>query len=106
MKTNRMQVAPVAPVALVALAWVALVGAGPPVRGEVAQLVADFGLRLFREALRHQKDTNVIFAPHGATAVLVALQLATAGDSRHQLEVAMGFSVNGTILFVGQVTEP
>ncbi|NXK16170.1 PAI1 inhibitor, partial [Arenaria interpres] len=69
--------------------------AGPPVRGGVAQLVADFGLRLFREAVGHRGDTNVIFAPHGATAVLVALQLATAGDSRHQLEVAMGFSING-----------
>ncbi|NWW52629.1 PAI1 inhibitor, partial [Pedionomus torquatus] len=68
---------------------------GPPVRGRVAQLVADFGLRLFREAVGHRGDTNVILAPPGATAILVALQLATAGDSRHQLEVAMGFSVQG-----------
>ncbi|NXN22503.1 PAI1 inhibitor, partial [Nycticryphes semicollaris] len=70
-------------------------GAGPPVRGGVAQLVTDFGLRLFREGMGHRGDTNVIFAPHGVTAVLVALQLATAGDSRHQLQVAMGFSVEG-----------
>ncbi|XP_063178055.1 plasminogen activator inhibitor 1-like [Chroicocephalus ridibundus] len=84
----------VAPVALVALAWVALAGAGTPVTGRVARLVTDFGLRLFREAMGHRGDTNAIFAPHGATAVLVALQLATAGHSRHQLETAMGFSIN------------
>ncbi|NXX61539.1 PAI1 inhibitor, partial [Scopus umbretta] len=70
-------------------------GAGTPLTGRVARLVDDFGLRLFREAVRHQGDTNAIFAPHGATAVLVALQLATAGHSHHQLEVAMGFSING-----------
>lgn len=84
----------VAPVTLVALAWVALAGAGTPVTGRVAQLATDFGLRLFREAVRHRGDTNAIFAPHGATAVLVALQLATAGHGRRQLEVAMGFSIN------------
>ncbi|NWU47802.1 PAI1 inhibitor, partial [Dromas ardeola] len=70
-------------------------GAGTPVTGRVARLVTDFGLRLFREAMGHRGDTNAIFDPHGATAVLVALQLATAGHGRHQLEVAMGFSING-----------
>ncbi|NXS96688.1 PAI1 inhibitor, partial [Jacana jacana] len=70
-------------------------GTGLPVRGGVAQLVSDFGLRLFREAVGHQGDTNVIFAPHGATTILVALQLGTTGDSRHELEAAMGFSVEG-----------
>ncbi|NWX18545.1 PAI1 inhibitor, partial [Aegotheles bennettii] len=61
----------------------------------VAQLATDFGLRLFREALDHRGDTNAIFAPYGATTVLVALQVATAGRGHHQLEVAMGFNVNG-----------
>ncbi|NWY57873.1 PAI1 inhibitor, partial [Chionis minor] len=70
-------------------------GAGTSGTGRVAPLVADFGLRLFREAVGHRGDTNVIFAPHGATAVLLALQLATAGQGRHQLEAAMGFSVTG-----------
>ncbi|NWX80520.1 PAI1 inhibitor, partial [Alca torda] len=70
-------------------------GAGTPVTGRVAQLVTDFGLRLFREAMGHRGDTNAIFASHGATAVLVALQLATAGRGRHELEMAMGFSING-----------
>ncbi|XP_074936556.1 plasminogen activator inhibitor 1 [Phalacrocorax aristotelis] len=83
-----------APVALVLLAWAALVGAGTPVTGRVARLVSDFGLRLFREAARRRGDTNAIFAPHGAATLLVALQLATAGRSRRQLEAAMGFSID------------
>ncbi|NXT30466.1 PAI1 inhibitor, partial [Syrrhaptes paradoxus] len=70
-------------------------GAVTPVTGRVTRLVTDFGLRLFREAVGHRGDTNAVLSPHGATAVLVALQLATAGRSRHQLEVAMGFGVNG-----------
>ncbi|NWS65131.1 PAI1 inhibitor, partial [Chunga burmeisteri] len=70
-------------------------GAGTPVPGRVTQLVTDFGLRLFREAVGRRGDTNAIFAPHGATTVLSALQLATAGHGRHQLEVAMGFNING-----------
>ncbi|NXG67704.1 PAI1 inhibitor, partial [Hemiprocne comata] len=64
-------------------------------RGPVSQLVTDLGLRLFREALGHPGDTNGIFCPLGAAAALVALQAATAGPGHHQLEVAMGFSVNG-----------
>ncbi|NXE30946.1 PAI1 inhibitor, partial [Ardeotis kori] len=70
-------------------------GAGTPVPGRVAQLVTDFGLRLFREAVGQRGDANAVFAPHGVTTVLVALQLATAGPGRRQLEAAMGFSVNG-----------
>ncbi|NXT94362.1 PAI1 inhibitor, partial [Anhinga rufa] len=70
-------------------------GAGTPATGRVARLVSDFGLRLFREAARRRGDANAILAPHGATTVLVALQLATAGRGRHQLEAAMGFSIDG-----------
>ncbi|NXO49499.1 PAI1 inhibitor, partial [Aramus guarauna] len=70
-------------------------GAGTPVTGRVSRLATDFGLRLYREAVGRRGDTNTIFSPHGATAVLVALQLATAGHSRRQLEVAMGFSIDG-----------
>ncbi|NXM75351.1 PAI1 inhibitor, partial [Serilophus lunatus] len=67
----------------------------PPVPGRVSQLVTDFGLRLFRAALGHRGDTNVILAPPGATAVLVALQVATAGRGREQLEKVLGFSIDG-----------
>ncbi|NWQ84048.1 PAI1 inhibitor, partial [Columbina picui] len=70
-------------------------GAGTPATGRVAQLVADFGLRLFREAVGHRGDTNVIFAPHGASTILLALQLTTGRHGRRQLEGAMGFSING-----------
>ncbi|NWI92648.1 PAI1 inhibitor, partial [Pitta sordida] len=70
-------------------------GADTPVPGRVSQLVTDFGLRLFRAALGHRRDTNVIFAPHGATTVLVALQVATAGRGRRQLDKALGFSIDG-----------
>ncbi|NXY24884.1 PAI1 inhibitor, partial [Atrichornis clamosus] len=70
-------------------------GAGPPEPGRVARLVTDFGLRLFRAALGPRGDPNVVFAPHGAAAALVALQVATAGRGRQQLEAATGFSVDG-----------
>ncbi|XP_051652299.1 plasminogen activator inhibitor 1 [Manacus candei] len=80
-------------VALV-VALVALAGAGTPVPGRVSQLVTDFGLRLFRAALGPRGDTNVVLAPHGATSVLVALQMATAGRGRRQLEEALGFSID------------
>ncbi|NXR27764.1 PAI1 inhibitor, partial [Cinclus mexicanus] len=70
-------------------------GSGTPEPGRVSQLVTDFGLRLFREALGHRGDTNVAFAPYGATSVLVALQVATAGRSRRQLEEATGLSMDG-----------
>ncbi|NXS12554.1 PAI1 inhibitor, partial [Neodrepanis coruscans] len=66
-----------------------------PVPGRVSQLVTDFGLRLFRVALGHRGDTNVVLAPPGVTAVLVALQVATAGRGREQLEKALGFSIDG-----------
>ncbi|NWS81354.1 PAI1 inhibitor, partial [Toxostoma redivivum] len=70
-------------------------GSGTPEPDRVSQLVTDFGLRLFREALGPRGDTNVVFAPYGATSVLVALQVATAGTGRQQLEAATGFSIDG-----------
>ncbi|XP_067171112.1 plasminogen activator inhibitor 1 [Apteryx mantelli] len=87
-------------VALVALAWVALAWgvtaptSGTPAGARVARLAADFGIRLFREAAGRRGDGNAAFSPHGAAAVLGALQLATAGPSRHQIEAAMGFGIN------------
>ncbi|NXX26129.1 PAI1 inhibitor, partial [Nicator chloris] len=70
-------------------------GSGTAEPGQVSQLVTDFGLRLFREALAARGDTNVVFAPYGATWLLVALQVATAGRGRRQLEAATGFSIDG-----------
>ncbi|XP_063038815.1 plasminogen activator inhibitor 1-like, partial [Melospiza melodia melodia] len=87
-----MQVTLVTLVALVAL--VALAGSEPLDAAGVAQLVTDFGLRLFRAALAARGDTNAILSPYGAASVLVALQVATAGRGRRQLEEAMGFSID------------
>ncbi|NXO71777.1 PAI1 inhibitor, partial [Phainopepla nitens] len=70
-------------------------GSGTPEPGRVSQLVTDFGLRLFRAALGARGDTNAVLAPYGATSVLLALQVATAGTSRRQLEAATGFSIDG-----------
>ncbi|NXT09188.1 PAI1 inhibitor, partial [Prunella fulvescens] len=70
-------------------------GSGSPEPARVAELVTDFGLRLFRAALAARGDTNVVLAPLGATWVLVALQVATAGRGRRQLEEATGFSIDG-----------
>ncbi|NXN80943.1 PAI1 inhibitor, partial [Bombycilla garrulus] len=70
-------------------------GSGTPEPGRVSQLLTDFGLRLFRAALGPRGDTNAVFAPYGVTSLLLALQVATAGTSRRQLEVAMGFSIDG-----------
>ncbi|NWR53753.1 PAI1 inhibitor, partial [Regulus satrapa] len=66
-----------------------------PEPGRLSRLVTDFGLRLFREALAARGDANVAFSPYGATSVLVALQVATAGRGRRQLEEATGLSIDG-----------
>ncbi|NXR43092.1 PAI1 inhibitor, partial [Zosterops hypoxanthus] len=76
-----------------------------PEPAPVSQLVTDFGLRLFREALSPRGDTNVALSPRGdtnvalsplgVTSLLVALQVATAGRGRRQLEEATGFSIDG-----------
>ncbi|NXU21474.1 PAI1 inhibitor, partial [Pardalotus punctatus] len=66
-----------------------------PVAPRLSQLVTDLGLRLFRAALGPRPDAHVAFAPFGAAWLLVALQVATAGRARRQLEEASGFSVDG-----------
>ncbi|NWZ74591.1 PAI1 inhibitor, partial [Acrocephalus arundinaceus] len=70
-------------------------GSVTPEPGRVSQLVTDFGLRLFREEVTARGDTNVALSPYGVTSLLVALQVATAGRGRRQLEEATGFSVDG-----------
>ncbi|NXI33903.1 PAI1 inhibitor, partial [Sterrhoptilus dennistouni] len=70
-------------------------GSVTPEPAPVSQLVTDFGLRLFRETLSPRGDTNVALSPLGVTSLLVALQVATAGRGRRQLEEATGFSIDG-----------
>ncbi|NXS01267.1 PAI1 inhibitor, partial [Oxylabes madagascariensis] len=66
-----------------------------PDPSQVPELVTDLGLRLFRAALAPRGDANAAFAPYGAASLLLALQVATAGGARRQLEEATGFSVDG-----------
>lgn len=87
-----MHVSPLSLLSLLSL--VALVGSGTPALDQVSQLVTDFGLRLFRVALAPRGDTNAAFAPYGATSVLLALQVATAGTARRQLEEATGVNID------------
>ncbi|NXQ31741.1 PAI1 inhibitor, partial [Alaudala cheleensis] len=68
---------------------------GTPGRVPVSQQVTDFGLRLSRVALEARGDTNAVLAPLGVTSLLVALQAATGGDSRRQLEETTGISIDG-----------
>ncbi|XP_056366794.1 plasminogen activator inhibitor 1-like [Oenanthe melanoleuca] len=90
-----MRVSPLSPLSpLSLLSLLSLAGSVSPEPGRVSQLVTDFGLRLFRAALGARGDTNAAFAPLGATSVLVALQVATAGSGRRQLEAASGLSMD------------
>ncbi|XP_062454886.1 plasminogen activator inhibitor 1 isoform X2 [Rhea pennata] len=88
-----MQVALAALTLVATLAAMAPAAPGVPTGARVTRLATDFGVRLFREAVGRRGDGNAAFSPHGAATVLAALQLATAGPSRRQLETAMGFSI-------------
>uniref|UniRef100_A0A670ZKC1 Plasminogen activator inhibitor 1 n=2 Tax=Pseudonaja textilis TaxID=8673 RepID=A0A670ZKC1_PSETE len=59
----------------------------------VAQLSADFGLRLFREVSKASKEQNLVFSPHGAASVVAMLQVASEGTTRRQIQEALGFSL-------------
>nr|XP_004666350.2 plasminogen activator inhibitor 1 [Jaculus jaculus] len=71
-------------------------------RGEfqTAQLATDFGVRVFQQVAQASKDRNVIFSPYGVSSVLAMLQLTTAGETRKQIQEAMGFKIDekGTAL--------
>ncbi|TRZ08505.1 hypothetical protein HGM15179_018598, partial [Zosterops borbonicus] len=86
---------PLSPLSLLSL--LSLAGSVTPEPAPVSQLVTDLGLRLFREALSPRGDTNVALSPLGVTSLLVALQVATAGRGRRQLEEATGFSIDGLV---------
>uniref|UniRef100_A0A670ZKE6 Plasminogen activator inhibitor 1 n=1 Tax=Pseudonaja textilis TaxID=8673 RepID=A0A670ZKE6_PSETE len=79
---------------LLALSQTAAAGppSGLPV-ARVAQLSADFGLRLFREVSKASKEQNLVFSPHGAASVVAMLQVASEGTTRRQIQEALGFSL-------------
>lgn len=84
---------------LLSLACLALSRAAPPPSGRqvarMAQLSADFGLRVFREASKASKDQNLAFSPHGVASVVAMLQVASDGNTRRQIKDAMRFSLKG-----------
>ncbi|GCB77848.1 hypothetical protein scyTo_0020040, partial [Scyliorhinus torazame] len=63
----------------------------------LAELSADFGIRLFREIAASAGDRNAVFSPHGAATLMGMVQLGAAGDTLAQLASAMGFRLEGMI---------
>lgn len=63
----------------------------------VAGLVSDFGVKIFQQMALAAEDINVVLSPYGVSSVMAMLQAATAGDSRQQIERAMGFQIDGEI---------
>lgn len=61
----------------------------------VAGLVSDFGVKIFQQMALAAEDLNVVLSPYGVSSVMAMLQAATAGDSRKQIERAMGFQMDG-----------
>uniref|UniRef100_A0A8C3H612 Plasminogen activator inhibitor 1 n=1 Tax=Chrysemys picta bellii TaxID=8478 RepID=A0A8C3H612_CHRPI len=80
---------------LVVLAGMALLCVADPLRhptgSRVAQLSADFGMKVFREVAKVSPDRNVAFSPFGVASVLAMLQMAAAGESRSQIKAAMEY---------------
>lgn len=64
-------------------------------RLEVAQMVTDFGVKVFQQVAEGSKDRNVIFSPYGVASVLAMLQLTTRGETRQQIQAAMQFDIEG-----------
>lgn len=84
---------------LLCVACLALSHAAAPPSGRqvarVAQLSADFGVRVFREASKASKDQNLAFSPHGVAWVVAMLQVASGGNTRGQIKGAMRFGLKG-----------
>lgn len=64
-------------------------------QSQVAELAADFGVKVFRQVAQATEDRNVVFSPYGVASVLAMLQLTAAGETQQQLQEAMGFKVDG-----------
>uniref|UniRef100_A0A2K6TSH2 Plasminogen activator inhibitor 1 n=1 Tax=Saimiri boliviensis boliviensis TaxID=39432 RepID=A0A2K6TSH2_SAIBB len=64
----------------------------PP--SHVAHLASDFGVRVFQQVVQASKDRNVVFSPYGVASVLAMLQSTTGGETRRQIQAAMGFKID------------
>uniref|UniRef100_A0A8C8S5Q9 Plasminogen activator inhibitor 1 n=1 Tax=Pelusios castaneus TaxID=367368 RepID=A0A8C8S5Q9_9SAUR len=83
---------------LVILACMAFFSVANPLRhptgSSVAHLSANFGVKVFREVAKASPERNVAFSPFGVASVLAMLQMAAAGESRHQIKAAMEYGVD------------
>ncbi|XP_012887193.1 PREDICTED: plasminogen activator inhibitor 1 isoform X2 [Dipodomys ordii] len=60
---------------------------------QLAQLTTDFGVKVFQQVAQAAKDRNVVFSPYGVASVLAMLQLTAGGETREQIQAAMGFKI-------------
>lgn len=60
---------------------------------QAAQMVTDFGVKVFQQVAQASKDRNVIFSPYGVASVLAMLQLTTRGETRQQIQATMQFDI-------------
>ncbi|XP_062992573.1 plasminogen activator inhibitor 1 [Elgaria multicarinata webbii] len=88
-----LQLLPFVALACVALSQAVAPSPGPGV-SRVSRLSTDFGVKVFREVAKASKDGNVAFSPYGVTSVVAMLQMAAAGETRSQIQRAMGYGVN------------
>ncbi|XP_062035881.1 plasminogen activator inhibitor 1 [Lepus europaeus] len=65
-----------------------------PPQPQVAELAADFGVKVFQQVVQASKDRNVVFSPYGVASVLAMLQLTTAGETQQQIQAAMRFKID------------
>ncbi|XP_067412547.1 plasminogen activator inhibitor 1 [Emydura macquarii macquarii] len=83
---------------LMVLACTALSSVAEPLRHptgyRVAELSADFGMKVFQEVVKASPERNVAFSPFGVASVLAMLQMAAARESRNQIKAAMQYGVN------------
>lgn len=68
--------------------------ASHPHQPQVAELAADFGVKVFQQVVQASKDRNVVFSPYGVASVLAMLQLTTAGETQQQIQAAMRFKID------------
>ncbi|XP_027701987.1 plasminogen activator inhibitor 1 [Vombatus ursinus] len=82
--------------AFACLSLVLILGVGdslPQHNPQVAQMVTDFGMKVFREVVQTSGDGNVVFSPYGVASVLAMLQVTSGGNTREQIQAAMEYSI-------------
>ncbi|XP_072497447.1 plasminogen activator inhibitor 1 [Notamacropus eugenii] len=82
--------------AFACLSLVLILGIGdslPQHNPHVAQMVTDFGMKVFWEVVQTSGDGNVVFSPYGVASVLAMLQLTSGGNTKEQIQAAMEYSI-------------